>query len=405
MALTGYTTKTDLTKLGSLLFMGLIGIIIASVVNFFIGSSLMHYIISIIGVLVFTGLTAYDVQKIKNIGSQVQEGSESGQKLMIMGALTLYLDFINLFLMMLSYLEIEIKKFYESIRISWSRSPIPRNGKRFIESHNSSRKLFELSNEILGFNISEIMFNGSEQDLKQTRDTQPAIFLHSVILAKSLGENFKPDVVAGHSLGEISALVANECLKFEDGLELVYKRALAMQKACEETPSTMAAIIGLEDSIVEKVCGEISGIVVPANYNCPGQLVISGEINAIDLAIEKLTEKGARRALKLPVGGAFHSPIMETAKDELSKAINSTYFSNPICPIFQNVSAEAVNNPDQIKENLIEQLTSPVKWTQTMLNMLNNKNLEIIEVGPGKVLQGLFKKIDRSIPTSSAVIL
>ena len=281
----------------------------------------------------------------------------------------------------------------------------PGMGKDLFESQKSSRKLFELSNDILGFNISEIMFDGSEQDLKQTRVTQPAIFLHSVILAKSLGENFKPDVVAGHSLGEISALVANECLKFEDGLELVYKRALAMQKACEETPSTMAAILGLEDSIVEKVCGEISGIVVPANYNCPGQLVISGEINAIDLAIEKLTEKGARRALKLPVGGAFHSPIMETAKDELSKAINSTYFSNPICPIFQNVSAEAVNNPDQIKENLIEQLTSPVKWTQTMLNMLNNKNLEIIEVGPGKVLQGLFKKIDRSIPTSSAVIL
>ena len=281
----------------------------------------------------------------------------------------------------------------------------PGMGKDLFESQKSSRKLFELSNDILGFNISEIMFDGSEQDLKQTRVTQPAIFLHSVILAKSLGGNFKPDVVAGHSLGEISALVANGCLKFEDGLELVYKRALAMQKACEETPSTMAAIIGLEDSIVEKVCGEISGIVVPANYNCPGQLVISGEINAIDLAIEKLTEKGARRALKLPVGGAFHSPIMETAKDELTKAINSTSFSNPICPIFQNVSAEAVNNPDQIKENLIEQLTSPVKWTQTMLNMLNNKNLEIIEVGPGKVLQGLFKKIDRSIPTSSAVIL
>ena len=281
----------------------------------------------------------------------------------------------------------------------------PGMGKDLFESQKSSRKLFELSNDILGFNISEIMFDGSEQDLKQTRVTQPAIFLHSVILAKSLGENFKPDVVAGHSLGEISALVANECLNFEDGLELVYKRALAMQKACEETPSTMAAILGLEDSIVEKVCGEISGIVVPANYNCPGQLVISGEINAIDLAIEKLTEKGARRALKLPVGGAFHSPIMETAKDELTKAINSTSFSNPICPIFQNVSAEAVNNPDQIKENLIEQLTSPVKWTQTMLNMLNNKNLEIIEVGPGKVLQGLFKKIDRSIPTSSAVIL
>ena len=281
----------------------------------------------------------------------------------------------------------------------------PGMGKDLFESHNSSRKLFELSNEILGFNISEIMFNGSEQDLKQTRVTQPAIFLHSVILAKSLGENFNPDVVAGHSLGEISALVAIECLKFEDGLKLVFKRALAMQKACEETPSTMAAILGLEDSIVEKVCEETSGIVVPANYNCPGQLVISGEMSAIDLAIESLTEKGARRAIKLPVGGAFHSPIMETARDELKKAINSTSFSNPICPIFQNVSAKAVNNPDQIKENLIEQLTSPVKWTQTMVNMLKNKNLEIIEVGPGKVLQGLFKKMDRSIPTSSAAIL
>ena len=281
----------------------------------------------------------------------------------------------------------------------------PGMGKDLFKSHKSSRKLFELSNEILEFNISEVMFNGSEQDLKQTRVTQPAIFLHSVILAKSLGDNFKPDVVAGHSLGEISALVANECLKFEDGLKLVFKRALAMQKACEETPSTMAAILGLKDSIVEKVCEETSGIVVPANYNCPGQLVISGEISAIDLAIESLIEKGARRAIKLPVGGAFHSPIMETARDELKKAINSTSFSNPICPIFQNVSAEAINNPNQIKENLIEQLTSPVKWTQTMVNMLKNKNLEIIEVGPGKVLQGLFKKMDRSIPTSSAAIL
>ena len=281
----------------------------------------------------------------------------------------------------------------------------PGMGKDLFEFHGSSRKLFELSNEILGFNISEVMFNGSEQDLKQTRVTQPAIFLHSVILAKSLGENFNPDVVAGHSLGEISALVAIECLKFEDGLELVFKRALAMQKACEETPSTMAAILGLEDSIVEKVCEETSGIVVPANYNCPGQLVISGEMSAINFAIESLTKKGARRAIKLPVGGAFHSPIMGTARDELKKAINSTSFNNPICPIFQNVSAKAVNTPDQIKENLIEQLTSPVKWTQTMVNMLKNKNLEIIEVGPGKVLQGLFKKMDRSIPTSSAAIL
>ena len=281
----------------------------------------------------------------------------------------------------------------------------PGMGKDLFESHNSSRKLFELSNEILGFNISEIMFDGSDQDLQQTKVTQPAIFLHSVILAKSLGGNFNPDVVAGHSLGEISALVASECLKFEDGLELVLKRALAMQKACEETPSTMAAILGLEDSIVEKVCKETFGIVVPANYNCPGQLVISGEMSAIDLAIESLIKKGARRAIKLPVGGAFHSPIMETARDELKKAINSTSFSNPICPIFQNVSAEEVKNPDQIKENLIEQLTSPVKWTQTMVNLLKNKNLEIIEVGPGRVLQGLFKKMDRSIPTSSAAIL
>ena len=281
----------------------------------------------------------------------------------------------------------------------------PGMGKDLFESHNSSRKLFELSNEILGFNISEIMFDGSDQDLQQTKVTQPAIFLHSVILAKSLGRNFNPDVVAGHSLGEISALVASECLKFEDGLELVLKRALAMQKACEETPSTMAAILGLEDSIVEKVCKETFGIVVPANYNCPGQLVISGEMSAIDLAIESLIKKGARRAIKLPVGGAFHSPIMETARDELKKAINSTSFSNPICPIFQNVSAEEVKNPDQIKDNLIEQLTSPVKWTQTMVNLLKNKNLEIIEVGPGRVLQGLFKKMDRSIPTSSAAIL
>ena len=281
----------------------------------------------------------------------------------------------------------------------------PGMGKDLFESHNSSRKLFELSNEILGFNISEIMFDGSDQDLQQTKVTQPAIFLHSVILAKSLGGNFNPDVVAGHSLGEISALVASECLKFEDGLELVLKRALAMQKACERTPSTMAAILGLEDSIVEKVCKETFGIVVPANYNCPGQLVISGEMSAIDLAIESLIKKGARRAIKLPVGGAFHSPIMETARDELKKAINSTSFSNPICPIFQNVSAEEVKNPDQIKENLIEQLTSPVKWTQTMVNLLKNKNLEIIEVGPGRVLQGLFKKMDRSIPTSSAAIL
>ena len=278
----------------------------------------------------------------------------------------------------------------------------PGMGKDLYESKTVSKELFEKSNEILGFKISEIMFNGTTEDLKQTKVTQPAIFLHSVILAEALGEKFKPDLVAGHSLGEISALVSNKCLKFEDGLELVHKRALAMQKACEETPSTMAAILGLEDIVVEKICSNINGIVVPANYNCPGQLVISGEMEAIDIAIEKLTESGARRAIKLPVGGAFHSPIMKSAKSELKSAIDSTSFSSPICPIYQNVCAEPVVDPEKIKQNLIDQLTSPVKWTQTMLNIVKNQNLEVIEVGPGKVLQGLFKKIDRKINTSSA---
>ena len=280
----------------------------------------------------------------------------------------------------------------------------PGMGKDLYESKNVSKELFEKSNEILGFKISEIMFNGTTEDLKQTKVTQPAIFLHSVILAEALGEKFKPDLVAGHSLGEISALVSNKCLKFEDGLELVHKRGLAMQKACEETPSTMAAILGLEDIVVEKICSNINGIVVPANYNCPGQLVISGEMEAIDIAIEKLTESGARRAIKLPVGGAFHSPIMKSAKSELKSAIDSTSFSSPICPIYQNVCAEPVVDPEKIKQNLIDQLTSPVKWTQTMLNIVKNQNLEVIEVGPGKVLQGLFKKIDRKINTSSAEV-
>tara|TARA_B110001450_G_scaffold72222_1_gene68456 strand:+ start:503 stop:1387 length:885 start_codon:yes stop_codon:yes gene_type:complete len=278
-------------------------------------------------------------------------------------------------------------------------------GKDLFESNKSAENLFHQSNEILGFNISEIMFDGTEHELKQTKVTQPAVFLHSVILAISLGESFKPDMVAGHSLGEISALVANKCLSFEDGLNLVHKRALAMQKSCEERPSTMAAILGIEDNIVEDICSSIDGIVVPANYNCPGQLVISGDMNAIDLAIEKLTAAGARRAIKLPVGGAFHSPLMESAKNELKNAINHTLFSNPICPIYQNVTGLPVIDSEQIKTNLIDQLTAPVKWTQSMKNILENKNVEIIEVGPGKVLQGLFKKVDRSIPTSSASIL
>ena len=278
-------------------------------------------------------------------------------------------------------------------------------GKDLFESNKSAENLFHQSNEILGFNISEIMFNGTEHELKQTKVTQPAVFLHSVILAISLGESFKPDMVAGHSLGEISALVANRCLSFEDGLNLVHKRALAMQKACEERPSTMAAILGIEDNIVEDICSSIDGIVVPANYNCPGQLVISGDMNAIDLAIEKLTAAGARRAIKLPVGGAFHSPLMESAKNKLKNAIDHTLFSNPICPIYQNVTGLPVIDSEQIKTNLIDQLTAPVKWTQSMKNILENKNVEIIEVGPGKVLQGLFKKVDRSIPTSSASIL
>ena len=277
-------------------------------------------------------------------------------------------------------------------------------GKELFDLNNNSKHLFNQANKILGFNIAEIMFNGSDEDLKETKVTQPAIFLHSVILAKALGKSFQPDLVAGHSLGEISALVANQCLDFEDGLKLVHKRALAMQKACEKVPSTMAAILGLEDSLVEQICSETEGIVVPANYNCPGQLVISGELKSIDLAIEKLNASGVRRAIQLPVGGAFHSPIMEPAKSELENAINGTEFHKPICPIFQNVCAQAVVDPKEIKQNLIEQLTSPVKWTQTMINIVKEKDVEVIEVGPGKVLQGLFKKIDRSLNTSSATL-
>ncbi len=275
-------------------------------------------------------------------------------------------------------------------------------GKDLYDNSSIAKNLFEQANEILGFSITDIMFSGTDEELKQTKVTQPAIFLHSVILAKCLGESFQPDMVAGHSLGELSALVANGCLTFESGLKLVHSRALAMQKACEKNPSTMAAIIGLDDNIVEEICQKTEGIVVAANYNCPGQLVISGEINAIDKACEALTEAGARRALKLPVGGAFHSPLMEPARKELQDAISATSFDNPTCPVYQNVTASAVSNPTDIQQNLIAQLTAPVKWTQTMKNMVHNNDLEVIEVGPGKVLQGLFKKVDRAIPTSSA---
>ena len=270
------------------------------------------------------------------------------------------------------------------------------------ENSPLAQELFEKANEILGFPITDIMFEGTAEELKQTKVTQPAIFLHSVILAKTLGDDFKPEMVAGHSLGELSALVANGVLTFEDGLRLVSNRALAMQKACEAQESTMAAVLGLEDNVVEEVCESIDGIVVAANYNCPGQLVISGEISAIDKACELLTEKGARRALKLPVGGAFHSPLMEPAREELAEAIKNTTFSNPTCPVYQNVVAKAVINPEEIKENLIAQLTAPVRWTQSIQQMIKDGGTEFVEVGPGKVLQGLMRKIDRNVAASGA---
>lgn len=265
-----------------------------------------------------------------------------------------------------------------------------------------AKQLFEQANDILGFRITDIMFEGTAEDLKQTKVTQPAIFLHSVILAKTLGNRFKPDMVAGHSLGEFSALVANKTLSFEDGLQLVFKRALAMQKACELQPSTMAAVLGLEDDIVENICAETAGVVVAANYNCPGQLVISGDIDAVNNACEALKAAGARRALVLPVGGAFHSPLMEPAREELANAIENTQFSKPICPIYQNVTAAAVNNEADIKQNLISQLTAPVKWTQSVNQMITDGASEFIEVGPGNVLQGLVKKINRDAITSAA---
>lgn len=267
-----------------------------------------------------------------------------------------------------------------------------------------AQDLFEQANAILGFSITDVMFEGSAEDLKETKVTQPAIFLHSVILAKTLGNSFKPDMVAGHSLGELSALVANNTLTFEDGLRLVSKRALAMQKACELKPSTMAAVLGLEDDMVEQVCKNTSGIVVAANYNCPGQLVISGEIDAVERACETLKEKGARRALVLPVGGAFHSPLMEPAREELAAAIENTTFSKPNCPIYQNVTANAVNNEASIKTNLISQLTAPVRWTQSVQQMIADGATLFTEVGPGNVLQGLVKKINREAQTASATL-
>jgi [acyl-carrier-protein] S-malonyltransferase len=272
-------------------------------------------------------------------------------------------------------------------------------GKDLYENSAKAKELFQQANDILGFDITKIMFEGSAEELKETKVTQPAIFLHSTILATVMGNNFQPDMVAGHSLGEISALVANKTLAFADGLQLVYKRALAMQKACEKTPSTMAAVLGLEDHLVEEICANTSGIVVTANYNCPGQLVISGEVPAVEKACESLKEAGARRALILPVGGAFHSPLMEPAREELAAAIEATEFSEPACPIYQNVSTFAVIEPEKIKENLIFQLTAPVKWTQSVQNMIKDGAIKFIEVGPGNVLQGLVKKIDPSVET------
>ena len=276
-------------------------------------------------------------------------------------------------------------------------------GKDLYENSALAKEMFEKANSILGFRITDTMFGGTDEELKQTKVTQPAIFLHSVILAKTLGNSFKPDMVAGHSLGEFSALVANQTLSFEDALLLVSKRAQAMQKACEIRPSTMAAILSLDDKIVEEICASIENeIVVAANYNCPGQLVISGTVEGVNIACEKLKAAGAKRALVLPVGGAFHSPLMKPAQQELEIAINATHFNNPICPVYQNVTASAVTNPDEIKKNLLVQLTAPVRWTQTMLQMIADGATSFTEVGPGKVLQGLVKKVNKDMEAMSA---
>lgn len=274
-------------------------------------------------------------------------------------------------------------------------------GKDLYENVPQAKELFEKANEILGFRITDLMFNGTDEDLKQTNVTQPAIFLHSAILAKSLGDDFKPEMVAGHSLGEFSALVTAGAISFEDGLRLVAARANAMQKACLLNPSTMAAVLGLEDAKVEEICASIDGVVVPANYNCPGQLVISGSNEAIDAACEALKAAGAKRALKLPVGGAFHSPLMEPARIELEAAIEATAFNQPICAVYQNVDAKPYTDPAQIKKNLVAQLTAPVRWTQTVQNMVADGVSSFVEIGPGKVLQGLVNKIAKEVPAES----
>jgi len=277
-------------------------------------------------------------------------------------------------------------------------------GKDLYDASSRAKELFEKADEILGFQITKIMFEGTADELKETKVTQPAIFLHSTILAEIMGDRFQPEMVAGHSLGEISALVANGALAFTDGLQLVSKRAQAMQKACELKPSTMAAVLGLDDDVVESICADTQGIVVAANYNCPGQLVISGEIDAINNACESLKEQGARRALVLPVGGAFHSPLMEPAREELAAAIEQTTFNEPTCPIYQNVSTTSTTDPSEIKKNLVLQLTAPVKWTQSMQQMITDGAKTFIEVGPGNVLQGLMRKIDRSVETHKGEI-
>lgn len=277
-------------------------------------------------------------------------------------------------------------------------------GLDLFEKFSIAKELFEQANDILGFSITDIMFHGTAEGLRETKVTQPAIFLHSIVLSKVMEPSFKPDMVAGHSLGEFSALVANNTLSFEDGLKLVSQRAMAMQKACEKVPGTMAAVLRLEDNVVEKICEETEGIVVPANYNCPGQLVISGEVEAINLACERLKEAGARRALVLPVGGAFHSPLMAPAGEELAAAIENTEFSTPSCPIYQNVTTTATTDAEEIQKNLISQLTAPVKWTQSIQNMVMAGASSFTEVGPGKVLQGLVNKIEPTAETKSPIV-